>query len=84
MLAILSSGSRKQALGNVKAPTLVIHGDADPLVPIVGGYATAEAIPGAKMLVMEGMGHSQPEGAWPRMIDSIVELAQTASEVVNA
>ena len=47
------------------------------------GYATAEAIPGAKMLVIEGMGHSQPEGAWPRIIDSIVELAQ-ASEVVPA
>ncbi|MCI0776678.1 MAG: alpha/beta hydrolase [Chloroflexi bacterium] len=78
MLAIVSSGSRREALGNVKAPTLVIHGDADPLVPIAGGYATAEAIPGAKMLVIEGMGHSQPEGAWPLIIDSIVELAQSS------
>ena len=78
MLAIVSAGSRKEALGNVKAPTLVIHGDADPLVPIAGGYATAEAIPGAKMLAIEGMGHSQPEGAWPRIIDSIVELAQSS------
>lgn len=82
MLAIWSAGSRKEALGNVKVP--VIHGDADPLVPITGGYDTAEAIPGAKMLVMEGMGHELPEGAWPRVIDSIVELAQKASEVVRA
>ena len=84
MLAIMSSGSRKEALGSVKAPTLVIHGDADPLVPIAGGYDTAEAIPGAKMLAIEGMGHSMPEGAWPRVIDSIVELAQKASEVARA
>ena len=78
MLAIVSAGSHKEALGSVKAPTLVIHGDADPLVPIAGGYDTAEAIPGAKMLVIEGMGHSQPEGAWPRIIDSIVELARSS------
>ena len=84
LLATRSAGSRKEALGNVKAPTLVIHGDADPLVPIAGGYDTAEAIPGAKMLVIEGMGHGLPEGAWPRMIDSIVELAQKASAVVRA
>ena len=84
LLAIRSAGSRKEALGNVKAPTLVIHGDADPLVPIAGGYDTAEAIPGAKMLVIEGMGHELPEGAWPRVIDSIVELAQKASEVASA
>ena len=84
MLAIASAGSHKEALAGVNTPTLVIHGDADPLVPITGGYDTAEAIPGAKMLVIEGMGHSMPEGAWPRMIDSIVELAQKASEVVSA
>ena len=84
MLAIMSAGSRKEGLGSVKAPTLVIHGVADPLVPIAGGYDTAEAIPGAKMLAIEGMGHSLPEGAWPRVIDSIVELAQKASEVASA
>lgn len=84
MLATMSAGSRKEALRNVKAPALVIHGDADPLVPIAGGYDTAEAIPGAKMLVIEGMGHELPEGAWPRMIDSIVELAEKTSEVVRA
>jgi len=84
MLATVSAGSRKEALGTVKSPTLVIHGDADPLGPIAGGYDTAEAIPGAKMLVIEGMGHETPEGAWPRIIDSIVELAREASEVVSA
>jgi pimeloyl-ACP methyl ester carboxylesterase len=57
-------------------PTPVIHGDADPLAPIAGGFDTAEAIPGAKMLVIEGMGHGLPEGAWPRLIDAIVEPAR--------
>jgi pimeloyl-ACP methyl ester carboxylesterase len=78
-LAVVSAGSRKDALRSVETPTLVIHGDADPVVPIAGGLEIAEAIPEAKMLVVEGMGHELPEGAWPRMIDAIVELAQRAS-----
>ena len=78
LLAIMAAPSRKDALGSVTMPTLVIHGDADPLVRIAGGYDTAEAIPGAKMLVIEGMGHETPEGAWPRLIDAIVEVTQRA------
>lgn len=76
LLAIMTGSSRKDALRSVKTPTLVIHGDADPLVPIAGGFDTAEAIPGAKMLVIEGMGHELPEGAWPRVMAAISELAQ--------
>jgi pimeloyl-ACP methyl ester carboxylesterase len=83
LLAIATGGSRKEALGSVTAPTVVIHGDADPLVPIAGGYDTAEAIPGARMLVIEGMGHELPEGVWPRVIDAVVELTQTASPVAS-
>jgi len=79
LLAIMTAPSRKEALGAVRMPALVIHGDADPLAPIAGGYDTAEAIPGAKMLVIEGMGHEMPEGAWPRLIDAIVEVTQRAS-----
>jgi pimeloyl-ACP methyl ester carboxylesterase len=60
MTAIVASGNRKPDLANVDAPTLVIHGDADPLVPITGGHDTAEAIPGAELLVIEGMGHDLP------------------------
>jgi pimeloyl-ACP methyl ester carboxylesterase len=78
LLAIMTGDSRKEALTSVRTPTLVIHGDGDPLVPIAGGFDTAEAIPGAKMLVIEGMGHELPEGAWPRVIGAIVELAQQA------
>ncbi|MGB6836720.1 MAG: alpha/beta hydrolase [Dehalococcoidia bacterium] len=76
LLAIMTAPSRKDALRSVTAPTLVIHGDADPLIPIAGGFDTAEAIPAAKMLVIEGMGHELPEGAWPHVMDAIVELAE--------
>ncbi len=79
LVAILTNGDRTEALRGVKAPALVIHGDADPLVPIRSGYETAEAIPGAKMLVVEGMGHEMPQGAWPRVIDGIAGLAAGAS-----
>jgi pimeloyl-ACP methyl ester carboxylesterase len=78
MLAIMTAGSRKDLLRSVTKPALVIHGDADPLVPIAAGFDTVEAIPGARMLVIEGMGHEPPEGAWPRLIDAIVELTQQA------
>jgi pimeloyl-ACP methyl ester carboxylesterase len=75
MVAILASGNRKPALASVRAPTLVIHGDADPLVPIAAGRDTAEAVPGAELLVIEGMGHDLPREAWPRLVDAITKHA---------
>lgn len=74
LAAILASGSRKEKLAAVKLPALVIHGKADPLVPVEGGIDTAAAIPGAELLLIDGMGHDLPEGAWPRMIDAICKL----------
>ena len=71
LAAIIASGSRKDALGSVRVPTLVIHGDADPLVPLAGGIATANATPGAKLLVIEGMGHALPISMWPQIIEAI-------------
>jgi pimeloyl-ACP methyl ester carboxylesterase len=73
LAAIIASGSRVEKLRAVTAPTLVIHGAADPLVPLAGGEDTARAIPGAQLLVIEGMGHDLPEGAWPRIVDAISE-----------
>src|SRR5258708_27341365 len=58
--AVLASGSRKQRLASVKTPTLVIHGTVDPLVRPEGGKDTAASIPGAKLLMVEGMGHALP------------------------
>src|SRR5215831_16434758 len=69
--AILASGSRKPRLRNVKAPTLVIHGTVDPLVHPMGGRDTAASIPGAKLMMIEGMGHALPLPLWPEVIDAI-------------
>jgi pimeloyl-ACP methyl ester carboxylesterase len=75
LTAILASGSRRRALRQVTAPTLVIHGDADPLVPLAAGTDTAASIPGAELMVLEGMGHALPMPMWPRIIDGIVRVA---------
>jgi pimeloyl-ACP methyl ester carboxylesterase len=77
--AILASGSRKERLRAVKAPTLVIHGTVDPLVRPEGGKDTAASIPGAKLLMIEGMGHALPIPMWPQIIDAIDRHAHAAS-----
>jgi pimeloyl-ACP methyl ester carboxylesterase len=77
--AILASGSRKERLRSVKAPTLVIHGTVDPLVRPEGGKDTAASIPGAKLLMVEGMGHALPIPMWPQIIDAIDKHAHAAS-----
>jgi pimeloyl-ACP methyl ester carboxylesterase len=56
---IMASGSRTEALRRISTPTLVIHGDSDPLVPVQGGIHTAEVIPGARLEILKGMGHAQ-------------------------
>jgi len=71
LAAILASGDRTAALGTVQAPTLVIHGDADPLVRHEGGVATAKAIKGARLLTIKGMGHALPISMWPQLIAAI-------------
>ena len=62
LLAILGDGSRVERLGTIKAPTLVIHGAEDPLVPVAAGRHTAASIPGAKLEIVPGMGHDLPPG----------------------
>jgi pimeloyl-ACP methyl ester carboxylesterase len=75
MVAILASGSRKAALASVRVPTLVIHGDADPLVPVECGIDVADTVPGAQRLIIEGMGHALPITLWPRIVEAIAEHA---------
>jgi pimeloyl-ACP methyl ester carboxylesterase len=77
--AILASGSRKERLRAVKAPTLVIHGTVDPLVHPEAGRDTATSIPGAKLLMVEGMGHALPIPMWPQIIDAIDRHAHGAA-----
>jgi pimeloyl-ACP methyl ester carboxylesterase len=78
LTALAASGSRKRALGALRVPTLVIHGSDDPLVPVTCGVDTAESIPGAKLVVIEGMGHDLPCQAWPRIVGAIDDLARGA------
>ena len=80
--AILASGSRKARLASVKAPTLVIHGTVDPLVHPEGGKDTAASIPGAKLLMIKGMGHALPIPMWPQIIDAIDKHAHGAAAKV--
>jgi pimeloyl-ACP methyl ester carboxylesterase len=79
LLAILASPDRTDALGALEMPTLVIHGEADPLVNPSGGRATAAAIRGADLLVIPGMGHDLPLEVWPRVVDAIVANAARAA-----
>ena len=75
LMAILASGSRQQALRSVSVPTLVIHGRADPLVPVECGIDTARAVPGAELLVIDGMGHALPITMWPQIVEAIARHA---------
>jgi len=80
LAAIIASGDRTAELAHITAPTLVIHGTADPLVAYSGGRATARAIPGARLMSIEGMGHDLPRAIWPRLIDAIARHARRADE----
>lgn len=78
LLAIVASGSRSEDLRGVSVPTLVIHGDRDPLVQPSGGQRTHECIPGSELLVLEGMGHDLPTVFWPQVIEKVTSLATRA------
>ncbi len=79
LLAILAAEPRLERLQGVRVPTLVIHGKDDILVPIENGRMVAAAVPGARMLELDGMGHDIPKRVWPQVIDAIVETARQAS-----
>jgi pimeloyl-ACP methyl ester carboxylesterase len=73
LVAILTQANRRPALKGVRVPTLVIHGDADPLVSVEGGKDAAEAVPGAKLKIIEGMGHDLPHGeVWAQIAKDII------------
>jgi pimeloyl-ACP methyl ester carboxylesterase len=76
--ALLAQTDRTERLRQLRVPTVVIHGALDPLIHVSGGEATAAAIPGAKMLVVPGMGHDLPKGVWPVIIDAITGNAQSS------
>jgi pimeloyl-ACP methyl ester carboxylesterase len=73
--AVLASGNRAEALASLSVATLVIHGTEDKLVQPSGGMRTAELIPGARLLMVDGMGHDTPPQLWPQLIDAITSHA---------
>jgi len=78
LVAILASGDRTERLGSVGVPTLVMHGAADVLVDPSGGRATAAAIPGAELVLLDGVGHDLPEALWPELIERIAAVVRRA------
>ncbi len=78
LMAIMAAPSRTEALGGVDLPFLVIHGDQDRLVDPSGGVRTAEAVPGARFELVEGMGHDYPPLIWPTLVGLVGELAASA------
>lgn len=73
LLAVANTPPWRDRLGQVTAPTLVIHGTEDPILPYAHGVAVSEAIPGAKLLTMDGVGHEIPEGEWDVVVPAILE-----------
>jgi pimeloyl-ACP methyl ester carboxylesterase len=84
LAAIIASGDRTAELERITAPTLVIHGTADTLVSPSGGRASARAIPGAKLMMIEGMGHDLPRVLWPRLIDAFATHAAEADRLIES
>lgn len=78
LLAVLASGSREALLRRIERPTLVLHGDADPLVPPAHGEHTAACIPGARLEMVPGMGHDLPPVLVPKLAGLIAEHARAA------
>jgi len=76
LAAILTGTDRTAALADVTVPTLVVHGDADPLVPATAARATVAAIPGAELLEIEGMGHDLPRACWERILDRLDDVVR--------
>lgn len=76
-VAILISGDRRSSLSSIITPTLVIHGADDPLIPVEGGKDTARVIPGANLLIINGMGHDMPKGVWAEIAAAISKHAET-------
>lgn len=79
--AVVAAPSRLERLRALRVPTLVVHGDADILVPVENGRLVAAAVPGARLLEIPGMGHDVPKRVWPEVVDAIDAIARSTSAV---
>ena len=71
LVGIVASGDRSRLLKTIKVPTIIVHGSADPLVPVAAAHDLAAKIPGAELRIIDGMGHDLPPGALPLLIDAV-------------
>jgi pimeloyl-ACP methyl ester carboxylesterase len=78
--AIAASGDRREVLGTVRVPTVVLHGEDDHMIRSIAGKATADAIPGARYVSYPGMGHELPPPLWKAIIDEIAAVARIRAE----
>jgi pimeloyl-ACP methyl ester carboxylesterase len=83
-VASVASGDRTELLRRLDLPTLVVHGTGDVMCDVSGGRATAAAIPGAELILIDGMGHDIPRALWPELTGRIADLAQRADNAHTA
>jgi pimeloyl-ACP methyl ester carboxylesterase len=84
LAAIVTAADRTPRLRALSVPTLVIHGAEDELVAPSGGQATAAAIPGSRLLILDDMAHDLPAPLWPQIVAAISDNAERAGHVVEA
>jgi pimeloyl-ACP methyl ester carboxylesterase len=77
-LAIIASGNRVELLKTVKAPTLVLHGEEDPLLPVECGRDVARLVPGAEIETYPGWGHDMPDALMPTLVERIATFCGQA------
>jgi pimeloyl-ACP methyl ester carboxylesterase len=82
-VAVVASGDRTEQLRQLRVPTLVIHGADDVMCDVGGGRATAAAIPDAKLVIIDGLGHSLPRELWPEFATHIAELVHHAETITS-
>jgi pimeloyl-ACP methyl ester carboxylesterase len=80
LVAAITTPDRTEDLRRLDLPTLVVHGAEDQLIAVDGGQATAEAIPGAELVVIDGMGHDLPRPLWPTVVERIAGLVDRAEQ----
>jgi pimeloyl-ACP methyl ester carboxylesterase len=78
LVAIAADSHRAERLPRITAPTLVIHGEHDPLIPVAAAHDLARRIPGARLEIIPGWGHDLPEPLWPRLADEVAATAARA------
>ncbi|WP_166869273.1 alpha/beta fold hydrolase [Salinibacterium sp. ZJ70] len=79
LAAIQADGDRHERLGAITVPTLVVHGDADPMIDVSGGEDTAAAIPGSRLELLPNVGHTIPVAVVPQLVDVLTEHFAAAS-----